>query len=548
MTEPKYLKDRQEYIDQYDLMTIKDCLKELDFWTESYKRHLAEEKTKEFSAGDKAKGFNWFSNQMMFQIIGKRYGHKEETIEKWIDQDIQRQNKYDNTPDPQNILCPECKKPMYVRFKLLNSLSESLQMEFLFECRKCKKKRWIYEDGSERESTPTLCPKCEAEVEMTAVKETKDQVVWKTNCKSCGFSETHTDDFKKSRAERDKKEAEEKKLLEVYRKQFCSDEVGKEYFDYVESLKVAKVVYDEELKKIGSVVHQKVSQLKKLSVSDLEKMLNNLLEKEQYIKLTLEKPEIGQHVIVPFSVQDSDTSRRKDISQDQLKVLLKKNLEGTNWRLMSEGIAYRLGYLSGRLKGYENEEELFETSKVKPEKESSKIDHETRMKYEGTKTVRMARFSAEHQVRETMLKRRLEKEPEGFSYDRDEGPYTCGICGDNRYGDEMWYNADGTRCIDCYRNINEGVIPSLGHRHMSEDIYFQDWEISSDTGFGIHPSTAKKLRRDGLLRSRDLKKENGTVYYTVYLVKENQDFLKKYPRKPRKGMTITDLLGNEVEL
>jgi hypothetical protein len=42
---------------------------------------------------------------------------------------------------------------------------------------------------------------------------------------------------------------------------------------------------------------------------------------------------------------------------------LELNLAGTNWRLMSEGVTDRLGYLQGRLKAYETEEDLLELVK-----------------------------------------------------------------------------------------------------------------------------------------------------------------------------------------
>jgi len=41
-----------------------------------------------------------------------------------------------------------------------------------------------------------------------------------------------------------------------------------------------------------------------------------------------------------------------------LQKLIKSTLEKTNWRLMSEGVYYKLGILSGRLRGYENDEDL----------------------------------------------------------------------------------------------------------------------------------------------------------------------------------------------
>jgi hypothetical protein len=41
-----------------------------------------------------------------------------------------------------------------------------------------------------------------------------------------------------------------------------------------------------------------------------------------------------------------------------LKKVLKESLKETNWRLMTDGVDYRLGMLSGRLRAYEREEDL----------------------------------------------------------------------------------------------------------------------------------------------------------------------------------------------
>jgi len=43
--------------------------------------------------------------------------------------------------------------------------------------------------------------------------------------------------------------------------------------------------------------------------------------------------------------------------------VIKTALDPTNWRLMTAGLSYRLGYLSGSLKGYEWEEDLMEIVK-----------------------------------------------------------------------------------------------------------------------------------------------------------------------------------------
>ena len=63
-------------------------------------------------------------------------------------------------------------------------------------------------------------------------------------------------------------------------------------------------------------------------------------------------------MIINFTVQDNKTGREEYDSRMTLKKLIQKLLIETNWRLMSDGIDYRLGILSGRLRGYEREEDL----------------------------------------------------------------------------------------------------------------------------------------------------------------------------------------------
>ena len=45
-------------------------------------------------------------------------------------------------------------------------------------------------------------------------------------------------------------------------------------------------------------------------------------------------------------------------SRKKLSKLIKTALAETSWRLMSEGISYRLGVLTGRIRVYEGEEDL----------------------------------------------------------------------------------------------------------------------------------------------------------------------------------------------
>lgn len=151
-------------------------------------------------------------------------------------------------------------------------------------------------------------------------------------------------------------------------------------------------------------------------------------------------------------------------------------------------------------------------------------------------------------LKEYLRKQRLKREKiKGFFLDADEGVYSCGICGENYPGNDIWWNPKGLKCRDCWRNIKNRVIPDLKYKHDHNEVWIQDWQIKSD--YGVHPSTARKLRREGLLNGRDLKRENGIIYCTIYLVKENQEFLKKYHKQDSKiKMTISDSKGKEIQL
>jgi hypothetical protein len=544
----EYLYDKQFYIDRYDLSTIRECRDMVEVCKKAYIKGKNDPIAKRPNGkGELAKATNWMTNQLILQIIAERYRHKEETIGKWILEATTKQNKYDSTEPPENIHCPDCNSLMKVGIKEFDVSDDPLRVMFIFECPSCKKRLWIYEDGQERPSNPTLCGKCKKEAVVTVVKEGKDKIIWKTTCPSCKHVDTSTDDFKKDKLEREKREEEEKNLLESYRNLYCSEKAGTEAIDYIDALPVANEVYKEQLKKYDSQAYVNVTNLKKLTIIELEKILKTLFEKERYSNLTFGQPEIGQHVIVTFTIQDADPTHRSQSCMNDLKNLLKDELESTNWRLMTDSLSNRLGYVSGRLKGYEREEDFFEIAGQKPEVKETKINPEIRSKYEYSNVVQIARITGEFEGKENARKRRLKHDPEGFFLE-DDGTHTCGICGENHPSKQTWWTPKVLLCADCWRNIKDGTIPLLGKRHDDDCGYIEEQTFSSDMGYGIHPSTVRKYRRQGLLKGRDLKRVDGSIYCTVYLIKENTEFLKDHPKKERTRMKITDLLGEVVEI
>lgn len=95
----------------------------------------------------------------------------------------------------------------------------------------------------------------------------------------------------------------------------------------------------------------------------LKNLISPILEKAQYMNLEFGSPDIGKDVQVGFTVNDGNDARQGLASEADLKKLIKKTLEDTNWRLMTDGINYKLGILTGRLRGFENEEDLLELVK-----------------------------------------------------------------------------------------------------------------------------------------------------------------------------------------
>ena len=554
----QYLNDEKHYIDRYDLHTIEECLDTVKMFQDIYQKSRDSEELKHLSEEDILKDANLMLHRTLFVIKGKRYEKKKETIQKWMDEDKLKQDKQDYTPVPNEVTCPLCNASMFFNnSKHLDYTYDSpiMRMMFLFKCSKCEKLQWVYDDGEIRVSESDLCPKCSKELNVTGSRKGK-VITTLYKCKSCSYSKKDILDLAKSdeehkkwKDEQKKEEEKDKELLTKYRAEFClSDDEGAKYIETLEALEVGHEVYEEEKQKYDDKAYQVAVNLKRLTVLEIEKLLSESLEKEKYVKFTLDKPDMGRFVTIPFSVLDANSTRNPNVSESTLKKLFKDILENTNWRLMSDGIHYRLGYLSGTLKAYEQEEDLLELSGGKKEVKPSKIDPEKRAKYMSNNLVQLAKMSGEFAGIEATRKRRLEKEPEGFFLNDGKGPYSCGLCGDNYYGKDIWWNLDGLRCRDCWRNIKEGVIPSLKYRYDKYKNYFQDWELSSN--FSLHSATARKLKREGLLHGRDLKRQDGSVYCTVYLFDENKEFLKKYPPKSKINIEwkMTDDKGNEVKM
>jgi len=252
---------------------------------------------------------------------------------------------------------------------------------------------------------------------------------------------------------------------------------------------------------------------------------------EDRYKFLNDKPEIDRYVIVPFSLQDGDDLRNKSDNLHELEKLIIKTLDGTNWRLLGGSLMSRLGFISGKLKGYEQDEDLQEICGYKKEKEKKKLDPEKLAKYGSNNMVQLSRMLGEHDGVENMRKRRLAKEPEGFLLDASNSSYTCTVCGDQTLSGETWWTPGALWCANCKRNIDKAVIPKLVSEEKHEETWLKEFDL--EYHYGLKKQTIRKLEKEGLLHPRKLINSEGWTYCSVYLIKENKEFFMKYPRKSK---------------
>jgi len=527
----RYLKPQSYYEDLYDLHTIDQCLYQVKMLREVGQKMKSDPKIK-LPESEVDRNGNLYLARLLFVIKAHRYKDKAKTVSEWMEKDRARQNKQDDTPPPE-FDCPDCETKMEADdFRHLEDWPEDKPMRVLFilNCPKCKKREGVYDSGEVHVSKPQLCPKCGKEVKTTY--KFKKNITTTTRCTSCKYKEVDIDDHAKSKAKREAEEKADAELLAKYRSEFClSDKEGNEYIQLLEAMDVAHEVYQETIAEIDIPAQEKLMSVEKTPISALEPLLNKAMKKSGFIKLSFGDPEINRYVNISFTVQDRNSKRHQNESISDLSDLLKETLKDTNWRVARSDLSYRLGFISGKLKGYESDVDLLKLfRKQEPKKPESKLDPKLREKYAHHNYVQLARMNGEFQAKQQIRKRRLKDEPEGFFYERGESGYTCGICRRSQYSEDIWWREDGLRCRDCWRNIQEGVIPIL-------DLRKEWWEKEFLTRFdvtyhhGVHASSIKRLIREGELVGRELKEVGGNIYCTIFLTSENSDFIEKYPRK-----------------
>lgn len=361
----QHLKDRPYYEDMYDRHTVEMCHRYED------PRPISEA-TLEAAKGDVSPAQNQWchdlaSDWILFQTSGDRYLKREDTIEQWMEKDRRRDEMLERTRMPP-VSCPSCSKGMECIHKDVNFDIDSDRewVEFYLCCKPCKQGKDVYENGTEVPRNPILCIKCNREVETDTKKKNGKRYYIET-CKHCG----HIEETESAIGKKKDPTAEEIKRFEYDKQRFClNDQQGHRYRHWVESMKQIESQTKEE--EANTELYDKLADTKKINIASLEKLLKAITKKVGYADLQITMPSPGQQIIVEFSVRDTEEKREEYDSRKTLDKAIEKALDNKNWSL-AEGVSYRLGLLSGRIRGYETEEELQKLTKARMKKSGKKL-------------------------------------------------------------------------------------------------------------------------------------------------------------------------------
>ncbi len=356
-----HLQDREKYEDRYDRLTIESARRGMVH----YDKFFADFKSK-LPKNDKIDkpGNAFILNIFYMQTVGDellhRYEGRDAEINEWIARDKAKDRQVSSARLDVEPKCRHCgkiglriiDKDLMHRNKNAN-YDDPEEVLFMLRCPHCDKNSACWSDGAPLEARPTLCPECRVEMTHKTTK-TKTAIHFIDTCPSCKHQQRDKLDLREKKAADDPHYAIDRAHFCLLDEEF-RDRLFRMRHDFLEMAALGKEFKEREDNKH---IYDAIKRIKKLKIAELSTALAPVLEKSGYIEFSLDKPEIGKNVFVGFSCLDGKNDRDDSASRKALKKLIDEALKDTNWRLMSEGISYRLGYLSGRLRAYEREEDL----------------------------------------------------------------------------------------------------------------------------------------------------------------------------------------------
>ncbi len=329
----KHLKTKQEYIDRYDRLTVEDCRRRESYYL----------KIKDGDALGKEVGELLSNVGLYFDLLFATlqwYEAKKKTVDEWMREDQWKDQLLENTLAPEGIRCLQCRRQTELKDTLIYDWGEASKVRvlFMFRCPNgCLPHRAFFDDGEEYRLKLTT----NADADLSCLKE----VALKPD-----------PDYPKDRERFCLTDEEAKKKIE-------------EKFRHERIIRLSKE--QEELSKKREL-YAVMSQFKRLTIADLEKLLAPCLEAAGYIKFRFDSPVTGRIFSIPLVVHDNKPERANVKSEKELERIINRALDNSNWRLMTNGVTFRLGILTALLRAFETEEDLLHLAERKLKKRSQK--------------------------------------------------------------------------------------------------------------------------------------------------------------------------------
>ncbi len=371
-----HLKDISYYEDLYDRLTVDRCRRSeatvIKAYNNAKQRDLSEiDPEVEDPQFELYKVFglaHWFATEW---VAGECWEERQATINEWMERDKIRDDQIESAQLKHTPLCKHChsSKLRVISKDLMQRLDDKEEALFLFECLDCQKRTAMWHDGRPWEKRKTPCPDCNSAMEDSDRRGGEECIITTYTCPSCKHSYEDALDLKEEPKKAPDPDYEKDKA------RFCFDDKrGQEFLKAKQQTIQATELMREMKERVDNKdLYDKVANIQKPTVHEVEQRLIKTTEAKGYAKFSLDNPTDDRYSAAAFSVRDAKSDRGKDESVSTLEKLIKHELKDSNWRLMSDGVNYRVGMLTGRLRIYEAEEDLIKLVSAREGKDNREI-------------------------------------------------------------------------------------------------------------------------------------------------------------------------------
>jgi len=333
------LKEPSEYERQYDTFIIKRFLDRKKASTESV------------SDDEKEKALRDFTRELMLYFDkGEEWKAKRSTIEKWMDRDRRLDELYNNAQAPVGIYCTTCGDELEMNLKTPAEKDGKDDVLFFYRCSKKHRGRAFYSVGAAYISKPSLCVECGEDTLVSESGRDNDALTIIDTCTACGHVDSFTFDS-------DPEFTDEE--FESLRAKYClSDEEGEQYLDMLSSMEDMKKLQEQiQDREDTQAMYALIESIQRISVPQFKESMVKLMEDAAFSNIHFDDPVMKGDVQLKLYADDSTTANAYDREKSITK-LIRKELAHTNWKLMNDGVSFRMGVFTIRFRGFDNEDDV----------------------------------------------------------------------------------------------------------------------------------------------------------------------------------------------